>query len=778
MIRRRPTRKWFSSKIEALELRVVPTTELISVNLSGTAAGDELSFGVPEFDNSRDPVRQMSGDGRFVLFSSNARDISASPIAFSGHLNQGNIYVRDRKTGTTTLVNASIDGQAYGDAADPSITPDGRFVVFVGAAYDGRFELSPLVAGITFPPNLTVAHQLYVRDLLTDTTSLVSVRTDGIGSAGNDDDTGFHASISADGGKVVFVGGANDDLVEGDHNHQADIMVRDMVTETTILISRNAAGTDGGNGASYFPTISADGTHVTFLSDATDLTNLPDTNNQPDLFSYSFADGTITLLSTNSTGTAAANAGVQTVFRVDDSGTKVAFLSRSTDLMDVHGLDFFDVNFFLRDLTTGDTTLISHGPTGEALGLPGMEIGLSRDGTTATFHGDGGFVSEAPEGVSRQIYLADTATGQISLASRSPDGSPANADSFRPTLNSDGRYVLFSSSASNLAPNFTLGQDTDGSTLTLFVFDRLTNTTLPVSVDSSGVTTRPTDGPFAGYYSISRDGTTMAFTTTQTGYGTVDDNGASDVYAITQTPLQPNHNPGILDEVFTLLENSPLNSSVGSMHASDPDIDDILQFSIIAGNEAGAFAINSTTGNITVANSAVLDFETTHTFNLTVRITDSHGAVETGTALIALTDVDEVLRLNHQGSDVTWTKTQPPVNVLPQITVTGAVALNGGNLTISFNTVKTRKKTFDSIYIPSSDELGNRFAPLHTNNRTTLQIQLGPNATLASVQALLRGITFTTKSKGVQIPTRSLDVTLVADGQTAAISQTIRVRRK
>ncbi len=132
----------------------------------------------------------MSGDGRFVLFESNARNVSPSPLG-DPNLNQGNIYVRDRLTGTTELVNASVDGSAYGDAGESSMTPDGRHVVFVGASYDGRFGFAPLVDGVVFPQNILLGHQLYVRDLQTNSTTLVSVRPDGVGSAGNDDDVNF-----------------------------------------------------------------------------------------------------------------------------------------------------------------------------------------------------------------------------------------------------------------------------------------------------------------------------------------------------------------------------------------------------------------------------------------------------------------------------------------------------------------------------------------------------------------------------------------------------------
>ena len=62
---------------------------------------------------------------------------------------------------------------------------------------------------------------------------------------------------------------------------------------------------------------------------------------------------------------------------------------------------------------------------------------------------------------------------------------------------------------------------------------------------------------------------------------------------------------------------------MGTVVASDPDAGDTLTYAITGGNTGGAFTINPSTGEITVNNSAALDFETTPSFNLTVAVTDS-----------------------------------------------------------------------------------------------------------------------------------------------------------
>ncbi len=83
-----------------------------------------------------------------------------------------------------------------------------------------------------------------------------------------------------------------------------------------------------------------------------------------------------------------------------------------------------------------------------------------------------------------------------------------------------------------------------------------------------------------------------------------------------------NEVPVINDQTFSLLENSPGGSVVGSVIATDPDIGDSLNYSITTGNSSGAFAINSTTGEITVADSSQLDYETTPAFSLTIQVMD------------------------------------------------------------------------------------------------------------------------------------------------------------
>jgi hypothetical protein len=126
-------------------------------------------------------------------------------------------------------------------------------------------------------------------------------------------------------------------------------------------------------------------------------------------------------------------------------------------------------------------------------------------------------------------------------------------------------------------------------------------------------------------------------------YRAVDPSGSLSNLAQVTIRLRPVADPPAVDDAtFAIDENSPVNTPVGTVTASDPE-GGPLAFAITAGNESGAFAIDPATGAITVADSAPLDFESTPQFNLTVRATDSTGLAGEATITINLRDVAETL---------------------------------------------------------------------------------------------------------------------------------------
>jgi len=225
------------------------TTERVSVS-SGGDQGNSFSFG---------PA--LSADGRFVAFD------SLSSNLVPGDTNRtGDVFVHDRRTGTTRRVSVSSDGDQGDDLSlSPKLSADGRFVAFTSSA-------SNLVPGDTNDSN-----DVFVHDRRTGTTERVSVRTDG----GQGDSFSSGPSLSADLRFVAFTSSATN-LVPGDTNDRADVFVRDRQTGTTRRVSVRTGGGQG-NGDSAFPALSADGRVVAFDSFATNL--VPgDTNRFIDVF--------------------------------------------------------------------------------------------------------------------------------------------------------------------------------------------------------------------------------------------------------------------------------------------------------------------------------------------------------------------------------------------------------------------------------------------------------------------------------------------------------------
>src|SRR6266581_4447772 len=161
------------------------------------------------------------------------------------------------------LVSARDSGQAPpsgggGDSWGPILSPDGRYVLFASTA-NNLLLSSNAALPIVGSPKLNV----FLRDRTNGSTTLVSVNLNGIGGNGDSIPTG----ISTNGRYACFESTASD-LVAGDTNGVKDIFVRDLVSNVTILVSANTNGAPG-NGVCRGSTMTPDGRYVAFVSAAT-----------------------------------------------------------------------------------------------------------------------------------------------------------------------------------------------------------------------------------------------------------------------------------------------------------------------------------------------------------------------------------------------------------------------------------------------------------------------------------------------------------------------------
>ncbi|MCA9137073.1 MAG: cadherin domain-containing protein [Planctomycetales bacterium] len=102
-----------------------------------------------------------------------------------------------------------------------------------------------------------------------------------------------------------------------------------------------------------------------------------------------------------------------------------------------------------------------------------------------------------------------------------------------------------------------------------------------------------------------------------------------------------NEHPSVVDQAFVIDENSPDITPVGDVIATDVDQGDTLTFSIIGGSGRDAFQIDPASGQISVANGALLDFETGPSMTLEVEVKDEDGLSDTAIITITINDIDE-----------------------------------------------------------------------------------------------------------------------------------------
>jgi Tol biopolymer transport system component len=201
---------------------------------------------------------------------------------------------------------------------------------------------------------------------------------------------------------------------------------------------------------------------------------------------------------------------------VSSDGRYVAFDSLATNL--VEGDTNAQSDVFVRDLTLGTTLRVSLSGEGIEANGSSFEPSISADGRYVTFtSAASNLVSDDTNGYT-DIFVRDLVSGATEIVSWGIDG-PANGRSFEPALSPDGRYVAFTSQASNLVAN-------DGSAFNdVFVRDRATSTTWYVSVNLTGTrSAASSSGP-----SVSNAGI-VAFESVAANLVGDDSNAQSDVF--------------------------------------------------------------------------------------------------------------------------------------------------------------------------------------------------------------------------------------------------------
>lgn len=434
---------------------------------SGTNTLVSHAAGLPsKAGNTSSSASTSSDDGAYVVFTSGATDLVAGQA--DSVSTWSDAFLWERATGTVTLLSHPAGAPATAAGGQRvSMSADGAWIAFESAGTD-------LVPGQI---DTNGAEDVFLVQRATGAVTLVSRQSGTAATTGNA--THMVGSFSGDGRYLLF-GSSSTDLVAGqtDTNGAYDVFLFDRVAGTTVLASHaDGSSTTAGDGESLPGRLSADGSHAVYLSQAMDLTDAA-TNGKPQLFVFSRQAG--------------SNAGIlgEPVVRVTPNDFSRGFPSRdgrfavlwsqATDLVEDQ-LDAADtVDVFLVDRLAGTTTLVSH-----AAGTPARAA--NRDSSSPWISGDGKWIvfeSDAtdlipgtglPSGFPRyNVYLYGRESGTLTLVSHraSDPNLSANGFSTRQMISGDGRYVAFSSMASNLVA----GQiDTTGpGGPDVFLYDRVT----------------------------------------------------------------------------------------------------------------------------------------------------------------------------------------------------------------------------------------------------------------------------------------------------------------
>ncbi|HKS37209.1 MAG TPA: hypothetical protein VJW76_08480 [Verrucomicrobiae bacterium] len=463
-------------------------------------------------------------------FVSLGRTLSVSVLFLSVDLSTAAEPVSISTLATTPSASANSDSTL------PVLSDDGNFVVFTSAADN-----------LVTNDNNGLLLDVFLRNLTNGVTRLISVTPEGTASGNG---ISFSGGISSNNQFVVFESRAGN-LVSNDVNNASDIFVRDVVNETTTLVSVNRFGTGSGNRNSSNPVMTPDGRFVAFESAASDLV-LNDTNLVSDVFFRDLQAGTTTLISVRSNGVFSAN-GPSTFPAISDDGRIVVFKSLAMNV--APGISNTTNGVYFRDLNSGVTRMVNLPRTASvsptvAVRVDAHSMALSADGQFLALLTGASNSNAVPDG----IYYCDLVNNiSARVATNFNTASMIGRASLQgPSMSADGQWVAFEARTNNSSLALLYLWNASGGALDLispagnaplisadgskvaysgllqvFAWDRATGSSALVSVDRDGNPVNDAEFPAV---SISGDGRHVAFQSRHGNLVANDDNLAYDVF--------------------------------------------------------------------------------------------------------------------------------------------------------------------------------------------------------------------------------------------------------
>jgi len=331
-----------------------------------------------------------------------------------------------------------------------------------------------------------------------------------------------YPAMTPDGRYTAFLSWASD-LVPYDTNFKADVFVYDRLLGAMARASVSLAGNEA-NGDSDAPAISADGQIVAFGSAASNLALAPaDTNGMQDLFVKNMANGAVTCVSVLPGG-ASGPGSLRTPFGVSLSANGLVCAYEFSGALlpaDTNGL----LDIYVYDFDNGSNELISVGLSGAVANGESRRPALSADGRYVTFDSQATNLVAGDSNSAIDVFVYDRTNHTTSRISVSSAGTEANADSVRPMISANGRFVVYDSAATNLTATDTFGK------INTFLRDLTANTTTLISATPGGAAANA-DGQLA---SVSSDGRYLIFDSDADNMVANDGNFVRDVFYLDRT---------------------------------------------------------------------------------------------------------------------------------------------------------------------------------------------------------------------------------------------------
>lgn len=389
----------------------------------------------------------LSADGRYVVFTSRATNLVAANT-------QGvaQVFLRDRVAQTTTLISRRADGSAgAADSGSPRISADGRYIVFAST--------STFVATV---PTMGLGN-IYRYDRITGALEIVSVAADG--TPGDRDSDTPH--LSADGRYVAFHTLATN-LVPAGTNAAEKIVLRDTIGNSNVEASAIPLGgqSDSPRRLATGTALSADGRYVLFNTAL--ALDAADVNDKVDGFRFDRVTQTILHVTREDGGDISPSQGYEAT-GLSAAGDRIVMGKRNTSLAGTSN----ETLHYLRVLASGKVT-----PVKPLAGWVNAydrtdDCQIAGNGTVAYCTSRSYRLVSGVSDVFRSDLTADDGA-RITLSLPDPVAA-ANEGSHEADVSQDGRFVVFSSFASNLTA------DDANSAADVFLRDRLTGTTTRIS---------------------------------------------------------------------------------------------------------------------------------------------------------------------------------------------------------------------------------------------------------------------------------------------------------